>query len=260
MNAPYKLLLLWTVMALAGGISACADGDAVTVYTAASMTDVIEEAAAAYRDEGGGKVLVRTGSSGMLATDIEHGAPADIFVSADPAWTDRLVEQGHFEAGAVRVLAWNTLVVVVPLDMSEDVMPVNHHFLWELERIAIGDPESVPAGKYARQAMKELGIWDELQGKLVESPDVRATLALVERGEVQAGVVYGTDAKASDRVKVAFVFPENTHDVIAYTAGVLKDSAHPLKARAFLDFLAGPRGLPILRERGFAGVGPEDAG
>jgi len=254
MNALHRLFSLLLAVALAGGLSACAD-DSLTVYTAASMTGVIEEAAEAFHRAGGERVLVRTGSSGMLATEIEHGAPADIFVSADPSWTDRLVERGLFEKGAVRTLAWNSLVVVVPTDMSEDVIPVNHHLLWELERIAIGDPQSVPAGKYARQAMELLGIWEELQGKLVESPDVRAALALVERGEVQAGVVYGTDALASDRVKVAFTFQETSHDVIAYTAGVLKDAAHPQEARAFLDFLSGPPGVSILRERGFSGTG-----
>ena len=249
--SPARVLRTALVGWLLASTLACGRGaSTVTVYAAASCTSVIEEIAGVYADSTGQKILTRFGASGVLARTIEEGAPADLFISANALWMDELTERDLLEPATARIVAWNRLVFVVP---SDAMLPPPAHAaaIVNLERIAIGDPEAVPAGNYARQALTQMGVWTFLERKLVQAPDVRAVLALVERGEVDGGVVYATDARASRSVRVAFEFSESTHDPIAYPAAVLKQSRDVPAARRFLDFLSSPRGRAIFLAHGF---------
>lgn len=248
--SPARVLCTALVGWLLVSLVACGGRDSsFTVYAASSCTSVIEEMARIYADSTGQKVLTHFGASGVLARTIEEGAPADLFISADARWMDELSGRGLLEPATARIVAWNRLVFVVPSDAMQS--PRHAAALVNLERIAIGDPETVPAGTYAHQALTHMNVWPYLEGKFVMAPDVRAVLALVERGEVDGGVVYATDARASRSVRVAFEFPDSVHEPIAYPASVLKQSRDVKAARRFLEFLSSPRGRAIFQAHGF---------
>ena len=249
--SPARVISTALVVWLLAWVVACGRGDSsLTVYAASSCTSVIEEAARVYADSTGQTVLTHFGASGVLARTIEEGAPADLFISADARWMDELSKKGLLEPATARIVAWNQLVFVVPSDAMQPP-PAHAAALVNLDRIAIGDPETVPAGNYARQALNHMGVWSYLEPKLVQATDVRAVLALVERGEVDGGVVYATDARASRSVRVAFEFSDAVHDPIAYPAAVLKGSRDVNAARRFLEFLSSPRGRAVFQAHGF---------
>ncbi len=251
-GGPWPAILLLLLPAfLASGLACATAPKPVTAYVAASLVDVMERAAREYAKTGGGPVDVRPGGSGALAVQIENGAPADLYASADPRWMDELEEKGLIGKGTARTLAWNSLVLVVPKDSR--VMDRGFSTVTDFRKIAIGDPASVPAGRYAEQALKNLYLWKDAQDRLVETPDVRAALALVERGEVDAGIVYGTDALLSEKIRILARLGADTHDPIVYMAAVLKDSRHSSEATDFLDFLTGPKGKEIFTGYGFQG-------
>jgi molybdate transport system substrate-binding protein len=243
-----------TATLLAAGflLAGCGSGSGVTVYAASSLTSVLEEAARQFTDDTGIPVDLRFGSSGFLAVELEHGAPADVFISASVEWTDRLRDRDLLDRDSETLLAWNRLVVVVPNSALASV-PRNPTGLPILEHIAIGDPESVPVGMYAAQALKQEGAWDVLQGHLVETHDARAALALVERREAEGGIVYASDARQSTSVKIAFEFPDQVHDPIVYPAAILAAAPHPEAAGRWLRFLSGPAGRDLFRAHGFQG-------
>ncbi len=246
-----RRILLCTVTTLLVLPLGCGQPRNVTVFSAASLTFVVEQAAREYTKSTGTRVDVKFGSSALLATEIEHGAPADAFLSADTQWIDALEAKTLLEPGTARVLAWNSLVAVVPADRGP--APINQYLLTDYQRIVVGDPDTVPLGRYTRQGLTTMGVWNAIQDKLVYAPDARAALAMVERGEVDAGIVYATDAVSSKRVLVGFKLTEGTHDVIAYTGAVVRGAAHAEAARAFLEFLGGANGKAIFREHGFLG-------
>jgi molybdate transport system substrate-binding protein len=253
-GGPWPAILLPLLLAvLASGLACTSTPGPVTAYVAASLVDVMERAAREYAKTGGGPVDVRPGGSGALAVQIENGAPADLYASADPRWMEELKTKGLIEEGTARTLALNSLVLVVP--KNSRVLDKGFTTVSDFRKLAIGDPESVPAGRYAEQALKNLYLWKDAQGRLVETPDVRAALALVERGEVDAGIVYGTDALLSEKIRIVARLGPNTHDPIVYTAAVLKRAHHPAEAKAFLDFLTGPKGKEIFTGYGFEGAG-----
>ena len=243
---------LFALLALVS-LSCIREPRAITVYAPASLTEAVEEAARVYADSTGIEVQTRFGASGMLAAAIVHGAPADIFISADAAWMDHLVGKKRVIEGSARILAWNRLCVVVPA-AADTALPRRPVDLLKLRRIAIGDPGVVPVGGYAEQALTHLGLWDVLENKFIQAPDARAVLALVERGEVDGGVVYESDARASNRVRIGFLFPEQSHDPVAYPGGLLTGGGKREAARRFLDFLSGPRGRAIFIAHGLQGT------
>jgi molybdate transport system substrate-binding protein len=232
-------------------IAGCGNPGNVTVHSAASLTLVVEQAAREYTESTGTRVDVKFASSAALATGIEHGAPADIFLSADTEWIDTLNDKALLEPGTARVLAWNSLVAVIPAGRGP--APINQYLLVDYQRIVVCDPDAVPLGKYTRQGLTFMGVWNALQDKLVYAPDARAALAMVERGEVDAGIVYATDALSSKKVLTGFKISEGTHDVIAYTGAIVRGAPHAEAAAAFLEFLGGARGKAIFREHGFLG-------
>jgi molybdate transport system substrate-binding protein len=185
------------------------------------------------------------GSAGALARQIQNGAPADLFLSANEAWMDALGADGMIEE-AVRVdLLKNRLVLIAPKGLS---VTLDANFPG---RLAVGSLESVPAGMYAKQVLEKQGLLETLKPRMVSCDSVRNVLFFVERGEVDAGIVYSTDAKISDRVTVVSVFPEELHDPIRYPAAVCRASKHMEAAREFLIFLQSPEAAAVFETYGF---------
>lgn len=235
----------------------------VTVFAAASLTDAMTDVSAAWRRAGHAPLRLTFASSSTLARQIEQGAPASLFASADQQWMDYLAQRGLVAADSRRDLLANSLVLVVPRDRARQVAIGPGLDLAALlgpgGRLATGDPAHVPAGIYARQALTALGLWPQAEPHLARAEDVRGALLLVERGEAPAGIVYATDAAASAGVAVAGTFPEGTHDPITYPFAVTRDGDTP-EARALLLFLAGPEARAIFERRGFAAVGAAGPG
>jgi molybdate transport system substrate-binding protein len=212
------------------------------------MTDIAD----AYAQTGRPRPVLVFGASSALARQIERGAPAGIFVSADREWADYLTTR-RLTAGAPRLIAGNRLVLIVPRDRARRVRLGRGFDLVGLigptGRWTTGDPDAVPVGRYAREALTALGAWERAAPQLARAENVRSALAFVERGDAAAGVVYTTDAQASAKVAVAGMFPASSHSRIVYPA-VLTRGADD-EARAFLRFLASPKARARLKARGF---------
>lgn len=223
----------------------------ITVSAAASTTEVLEEAAGVFKAQSNISVDFDFGSSGALARKIEAGAPTDVFVTADEKWLTYLEEKKLIEPGSRLMFARNHLVCAVPAVSA--TVPAGPQDLLGLDLVSIGDPEHVPAGKYAMEALKYFKIWDQMmdQKKLVLAQDVRAVLTNVETGVVKAGVVYRTDAMLSKKVKTAFEFPEESHSPVTYYAGVIAASKSKDAAAAFVAFMKTARFHEILQKQGF---------
>src|SRR5262249_1798163 len=220
----------------------------LTVFAAASLTDAMNDISAQWATKGHPPLRMSFGSSSTLARQIEQGAPANVFASADLRWMDYLADKNLIVADTRKDLLGNDLVLVVPADKPQHVtIGPNFDLLGMLGpngRIATGDPAHVPVGIYAEQALRKLGIWDAVSPRLARADDVRSALLLVERGEAPAGIVYATDAAASKAVMIAGVFPANSHDPVSYPFAVTKSGDTP-DARALMTFLAGPQARVI---------------
>jgi molybdate transport system substrate-binding protein len=226
----------------------------LTVFAAASLTDAMKDVSAQWAKDGHQPLRLSFGASSTLARQIEQGAPANLFASADEKWMDYLADKKLIVADTRKDLLGNDLVLVVPADKPQHVTIGPGFDLLGLlgpnGRIATGDPAHVPVGLYAEQALKKLGMWDAVQPRLARTDDVRGALLLVERGEAPAGIVYATDAAVSKGVMVAGVFPANSHDPVSYPFAVIKAGDTP-EARALMTFLAGPDAREIFVKRGF---------
>nr|WP_294527803.1 molybdate ABC transporter substrate-binding protein [uncultured Rhodopila sp.] len=226
----------------------------LTVFAAASLTDAMNDVSAHWVTAGHKPLRLSFGSSSTLARQIEQGAPANVFASADEKWMNYLTEKGLIVPGSRKDLLSNDLVLVVPATNPVRVT-IGPNFdlaglLGPNGRLAVGDPAHVPVGIYAQQALTKLGLWDKIAPKLARTDDVRAGLLLVERGEAPAGIVYGTDAAVSKAVVVAGIFPASSHDPITYPFAVVKSGDTP-DAHALLTFLAGPQAREVFVKRGF---------
>lgn len=220
---------------------------AVHVLAAASLVDLFGEIHPAGLD-----VRCTFGASSQVRSQVEHGAPADVFVGAS---TDdaRQLEREKLLDGE-RVLYRNNLVVVTPSDAEAEIWS-DASPLRDLKRVAVGDPATVPAGRYGQQALRKLALWEPLRDRLVVGADVRVVLGWVERGEVDAGIVYETDARAATgSVDIAYRFPSDSHDPILYVGGVVTGTPHREAADAFLAALASPQGQAAARVAGFEPV------
>ncbi len=213
------------------------------------MTDAISEAAITFTESTGIEVVLSFAASSVLAKQIEHGAPAGVYVSANPDWMDYLQEQDLIVGDSRHDIAQNRLAVIAPSDsgmtIEIDDPQTIIDALGDNGRLAVGDPSHVPSGRYARQALETLGIWEVLESRLAPSANVRGALALVERGEAPLGIVYRTDTAVTDRVRIVELLPTDSHEQIIYPAARVKagDSA---AAAAFLDFLLSDQGRDIL--------------
>lgn len=250
MNA--KLALLCTAFGLAAPAAA-----EVTVFAAASLTSALQEILPAGVPPA---VSLSFGSSSTLAKQIEAGAPADLFVSASEAWIDYLLERGLLEASTRVDLLANLLVVVAPAGegFAVEVRPGFDFAGAFAGRLAVGDPDHVPAGIYARQALAQLGWWAALRDRLASAPDVRAALVFVERGECPAGIVYATDAAVSDKVEVIATLADSLHAPIRYPAAAIAGRATPA-VRQVLARLRSPAAAAVFRRHGFTVVSPRDS-
>lgn len=244
------------VAALLVGCAKPASQAPLTVFAAASLKESMDEAVAAYASGSGQQVRVSYASSSALARQIEHGAPADVFVPADLDWMDALQAKGLVDTATRSDLLGNTLVLVAPKDVTAAPLVLQRgtdlgERLGGDGRIALALTDSVPAGKYAKAAFESLGLWDDLQPRAAESENVRAALLMVARAEAPLGVVYGSDAKAEPRVKVLATFPAGSHPPIVYPVARLAASAHP-RGAAFVAWLRGPEAAAVFRTHGFS--------
>ncbi|WP_041121562.1 molybdate ABC transporter substrate-binding protein [Jeotgalibacillus alimentarius] len=222
--------------------------EGLTVSAAASLQDAMSEIEEQFEAETGIEVTFNYGGSGSLKQQISQGAPVDLFISAAENHFDDLVSDGVInESDSVRLIA-NELVLIVPRD---DFDIATFEDLTEAESLSIGTPETVPAGQYSQEVFEELGIWEELQEQIVFAKDVRQVLTYVESGNVQAGVVYHSDALAGDQLKIAATGDEEWHSPIVYPAGVLSGAEHAEDAAAFLDYLQSDEAMAVFEELGF---------
>jgi molybdate transport system substrate-binding protein len=252
MNAMKKSALLCGLVLSLVGVAAQA-AESITVFAAASLADVMEKVGAAYAKESGTPVRFSFAASSALARQIESGAPAGVFVSADEEWMDYVTDRGLVRADTRIDIAGNALVLVAPADSPLQLRIAPGFALAQAlgtrGRIAMGDPESVPAGKYARDALRSLGVWDSVASRIVPAESVRAALAFVSLGEVPLGVVYATDARGNSKVRVVDAFPASTHAPVTYPAAATRRGGQA--AAGFVKFLRGSQAQAIFARYGF---------
>jgi molybdate transport system substrate-binding protein len=239
-------------LTLAG--QALADEGKITVFAAASLTNAMQDIAAVYKKETNVDVVSSFASSSTLARQIEAGAPADLFISADQKWMDYAVDKKAVDAASRVTLLGNSLVVVAPKASAQGEVAINKETPWSSllkgGRLAVGDPEHVPAGIYAKEALQKLGAWETLAPELAPAEDVRGALALVARNEAPLGIVYGSDAVAEKGVKVVGTFPEDSHKKVEYPVAII-DGHKNATVSAFYDYLKGPQASAIFNRYGF---------
>ena len=232
----------WLALVLVLIASHAVAQDRLLVFAAASLKNALDEVNAAY----GSRVVASYAASSALARQIERGAPAQVFFSADEDWMDYLDRKNLLQPGSRRDLLGNRLVWVVPASAAVPAEPLSA--LGTRGRLALADPQHVPAGKYAKAALESLGMWNHLQKRVAAAENVRAALALVARGEAPLGIVYETDARAEPKVKIAGRIDVTLHPPIAYPVAALGGAT---AASPYLDFLASPRAAAIFQKHGF---------
>jgi molybdate transport system substrate-binding protein len=246
MNIISKIFSILILVALAGPVFS----EQITVFAAASLTDSLKQIAADYEKISGDKIVFNFGASGTLARQIEAGAPADIFISADEGRTDALVAKGLLVSESRKNLLGNSLVIITapggpPVSAPADLTNA------AVKRIALGDVKIVPAGTYAKTYLEKLGLWSAVEPKVVPCENVRAVLAAVESGNVDAGIVYKTDAAISKNVLVAFAVPAADGPKIVYPLAMVKAAPQPEAAKKFMAYLNSEAAMKIFRELGF---------
>jgi len=221
----------------------------VLVFAAASTTNALNEIKAQFSKDTGIAVQTNYAASSTLAQQVVNGADADLFISADTKWADFLAKKDQIVQR--RDLLGNRLVIVVPADSKIDVKKPEDLLASGIEHLALGEPESVPAGIYAKQALTKLGIWEQLQAKIVATEDVRHALTYVETGSAEAGIVYATDAAISKKVKVAAEIPEKLTGPIRYPVALLKHAEGSAVAQSFYRYLGSPAATKVFEKYGF---------
>lgn len=228
-------------------------GTDVVVFAAASLKNALDTLNKQWQQETGKKAVISFAASSALAKQIEHGAPAAIFISADLAWMDYLTEKNLIDTDSRSNLLGNELVLIAPKDKATSVKiepGFDFAALLGEGRLAVGQVDSVPAGKYAKAALTKLGVWDSVSDKLAQAENVRAALLLVSRGEAPAGIVYRTDATADKNVAVIGTFPEGSHPAIIYPAALTKNATGD-DAKSFLSYLKSDKAKPVFEAEGF---------
>ena len=249
-------LLLTTLLCATTSHAQSSAAPQLTVFAAASLKDAMDEAGAAWQRRSGQVVRTAYAGSSALARQIEQGAPADVFISADQDWMDWLQQRRLIDARSRHDLLGNTLVLVAPARSNAQPLRLSkgtdlRQLLGRNGRIALALTSSVPAGKYAKTAFESLGMWTALQSRTAEADNVRAALLLVSRGEAPLGVVYASDAKADPGVRVLATFPAGTHPKIVYPVARIASSRNP-HAAAFVHWLQSADADAIFRKHGFS--------
>lgn len=259
-------LLACAVLGLAAaiGLSGCeagagteeAGGVELMVSAAASLAKPLEELRRQYEERTDGiRLRINYGSSGTLQKQIEQGAPADVFVSAGQKQMDALAQAGLIAPSLCAPLLTNRLVIVVPAAGGGELASLADLAGEGWGTVAIGEPETVPAGAYAKEALERAGLWDALAGKLLFAKDVRQALAAASTGNADAAFVYATDAASAGGVRAAHELPQDAHAAIEYPAGVVAGSKHPREAEAFYRFLFSEQAADVFRSFGFGVAG-----
>lgn len=231
-------------------------GGGPLVFAAASLKTALDAIAADWQKESAKRAVLSYAASSALARQIESGAPADIFISADLDWMDWLQQRKLIDTASRETLLANSLVLVAPANSKIEFKIAPGADLAAAlgnSRLAVGEVNSVPAGKYAKEALEKLGMWQSVANKLAPSPDVRSALNFVARGEARLGIVYATDAKAEPRVKVVGTFPPDSHAPILYPAALTTASRNP-DAKAFLAYLRSSTAVSEFKAQGFGMV------
>jgi len=225
----------------------------LTVSAAASLQDALNEITENFtKDHPNVKINYNFGASGSLQQQISQGAPVDLFFSAAEDKFDLLVEEGLIEKENGIDLVGNEIVLVVPKEANLGIRTFED--LTKVERLSIGTPESVPAGKYAKETLEKLHVWTSVEEKVVYAKDVRQVLTYVETNNVDAGIVYKTDALISDKVEIVAMADENSHAPIIYPLGVIKNSSHAKEAQEFYEYLQNESSMTTLEKYGFKGL------
>lgn len=223
------------------------------VFAAASLKTAMDDIGADWRTDTGKEITMVYAGSSALAKQITGGAPADLFISADLAWMDLLQSEGLIDDTSRRNLLGNTLVLIAPADSQDKAdlsKPADLVSILNGGRMAVADVKAVPAGRYAKAALRSLGLWSELEPHLAQAENVRVALAYVARGETPLGIVYGSDALIEPKVKVIATFPADSHPPVIYPAAIVKSSANA-DAKRFLEFLDSPVATSIFERNGF---------
>jgi molybdate transport system substrate-binding protein len=250
----FRVAAFVTLLGVLAGAAVPATGAEVTVFAAASLREAMDEQAKRFESAAGSKVIVAYGGSNALARQIEAGAPAEVFISADEDWMDYLDRRRLLVPGTRLNLLGNELVLIAPASSSAALRIAPGFGLATAlrnEKLAMANPDSVPAGKYGKSALESLGVWKSIEKQVVRTDNVRAALALVARGEAAFGIVYKTDALAERSVRVVDTFPRTTHAPIVYPAALVAPEKSPV-AKALLDFLRSGAARPIWEKYGFA--------
>jgi molybdate transport system substrate-binding protein len=248
-----RSILLLAVVAAAVLVATEGQDRHLLVFAAASLKDALDDANAQYERDSGRKILISYQASSSLAKEVENGAPADIFLSADLGWMDYLEERQLVKPESRFDLLGNKLVLIAPI-YSRINLTISPKFPLAQalgnDHMAMADPALVPAGKYGKAALETLGVWSSVMNKITPARNVRAALALVSRGEAPIGIVYQTDAAADKRVKILGVFPESTHPPIIYPIAITATSINP-GSTAYLNFLKSPMARRAFEKQGF---------
>lgn len=251
------LMLACMVLAGSGPAGAAGSGKPLTVFAAASLTDVLQEIGRAWAATGAPTPRMSFAASSVLARQIEAGAEADVFFSADQEWMDYLAARGLIRNDSRRDIVGNRLVLIAPADSTAELRVAPGFSLARAlgdGRLATGDPDFVPAGKYARSALMSLGVWNDVADRLVRAENVRVALAYVARGEAPLGIVYATDAQAEPRVRIVEPFPADSHPPIAYPVAATQTGG--AEALSFIGFMTGEAAAAAFRGAGFLPLNP----
>jgi molybdate transport system substrate-binding protein len=238
--------------------SVSAQSKDVVVFAAASLKNALDDIAGQWQRATGKKAVISYAASNTLIKQIEQGAPADIFISADLDWMDYGQQKDLIKPDSRFNLLGNRLVLIAPKDssVSVNIQPgFDPATLLKGGRLAMANVDAVPAGKYGKASLEKLGVWDSVKDKIAQAESVRAALLFVSRGEAPLGVVYQTDAAADPNVKIVGTFPENTHPPIIYPAALTKESTNA-DARAFLNYLRSPAARAAFERQGFTVLAP----
>ncbi|WP_193016837.1 molybdate ABC transporter substrate-binding protein [Proteus sp. FME41] len=227
----------------------------VTVFAAASLTNALNEISAQYKQEKQTEVVASYASSSTLARQIEQGAPANLFISADQQWMDYTINKNLMVADSRHTLLGNDLVLIASKDSQLNDVVINKETKWKSllngGKLAVGDPDHVPVGIYAKESLEYLGAWNTVSPEMARTNNVRSGMALVERDEAPLGIVYGSDAVASDKVKVVGIFPADSHKPVEYPMAVVKGQDNKA-VRDFYDYLKTPQAAEIFKKYGFS--------
>ena len=247
----WKTPIAWLAVIFVTCTTSTLEAATITVFAAASLTDSLKEIAAAYQRQTGDKVVFNVGASSFLARQIEEGAPADIFFSADEARMDGLDMKGLIVKDTRRSRLSNSLVIVVASEKGATIEAPKDLTTDKVKRLALAEPRTVPAGIYAKEYLQKKNLWLSVEPKVVPTENVRAALAAVEAGNAEAGIVYKTDAAISKNLKIAYEVPASDSPAISYPMALVKDSKELDAARRFLKHLDSDEASRVFQRFGF---------